>query len=181
MERVPLRHLAEGLRCMVCGTENAHSLGVRFDLVGDHVEARWVPPPSVEGWPGLAHGAVFGALHDEAAAWAMIALAGRTGFTTHMEQRFLKPLRLGAPLLVRGRPEQVGDRSGTFATEILLGDGSLASTARTTYAFLDEASIARLLDGPVSPRLAAWMRASPDERRAMVAALGRGEADPYAV
>ncbi|HEV8361510.1 MAG TPA: acyl-CoA thioesterase [Candidatus Thermoplasmatota archaeon] len=181
MERVPLRHLAEGLRCMVCGPENPQGLGVQFEIAGDHVEARWRVPTQVEGWPGLAHGGVFGALHDEAAAWAMIALACTTGVTTSMEVRFLKPLRLGEEVVVRGRPEQVGARSGTFATEILLARGEAASTARTTYAFLDEAALTRFTSAPLSPRLRAWLRASPAERRAMVEALGRGEVDPFAV
>jgi uncharacterized protein (TIGR00369 family) len=173
MERLPLHHLAEGLRCFVCGPQNPHSLGVRFELAGDMVEARWTASPKVEGWPGLLHGAAFGALHDEAAAWAMIALACKTGFTTHMDVRFLKPLRVGDDLVIRAKPEQVGDRNGTFASEVLLPDGSLASTARTTYAFLDEATITRLLGTPVSPQLRAWLAADAAGRRKMLETFGR--------
>jgi uncharacterized protein (TIGR00369 family) len=173
MDDAPLHHLAEGLRCFVCGPENPASLGVRFRLAGDHVEATWKAAAAVEGWPGLLHGAAFGALHDEAAAWAMIAVACRTGFTTHADIRFLRPIRVGETVRIRGSVAELGDKEGTFASEITVGEGSVASTARTTFAFLDVASIERVLRQPLSPLLRGWLEASPEERRALVLRLGR--------
>jgi uncharacterized protein (TIGR00369 family) len=173
MERLPLSHLAEGLRCFVCGPQNPHALGVRFELVGDRVEATWTASDVVEGWPGLLHGAAFGALHDEAAAWAMIALAAQTGFTRRMEVEYQRPIPVGARVTVTGRVLEVGPRAGAFRTEIRLADGSAASTARTTFAFLDEASIERVLGRALTPTLARWLRAPPEERREMLVRASR--------
>lgn len=173
MERYPLAHLAEGLRCFVCGPHAEPGLGVRFELAGDHVEATWDANGLMEGWPGLLHGAAFGALHDEAAAWAMIAVAARTGFTRRMEVRYLQPLRIGQRLTIRGRPAKVGERSGTFETAILLPDGSPASTATVEFAFLGAEQIGRIVGRPLSPQLAAWLAADDAGRRAMLREFSR--------
>lgn len=173
MESLPLHHLAEGLRCFVCGPESRHGLHLQFYLVGDHVEASWTATETLEGWPRLIHGAGFAALHDEAAAWAMVALSGRTGLTTQMDVRFLRPIRLGDTVTVLGRPHEVGSRSGTYATELRLADGTLASTARTTYAFQDAAALEALLGTQLSDRFAQWLAADPAQRRLLVQAWAR--------
>ncbi|MCA1813497.1 MAG: PaaI family thioesterase [Halobacteriales archaeon] len=168
MERVPLYHYDGALRCFVCGPDNAHGLGVRYWYAGDHVEATWTANDHAEGWPGLLHGAGFAALHDDAAAWAMIAIACRSGFTTHMDVRFLKPIPLGAELRITGRVGEVGEKQGTFDSRIELPGGKLASTARTTYAFADGATIARLTGGKLQAQLQQWLAADDDGRRALL-------------
>lgn len=170
MDGLPLVHLAEGLRCFVCGPDNPRGLRLRFRWLPDRVEAAWTVDATLEGWPRLLHGAGFAALHDEAAAWAMVVLTGRVGLTTHMEVRFLKPIRLADRVTVVGRPEAVGPRSGTYATEIRLGDGTVASTARTTYVYMDADGLVAFLGAPLSDRFAEWMRADPDGRRRLAEA-----------
>lgn len=174
-ERVPLVHIAEGIRCFCCGPEAKHGLGVQFYHAGDHVEAHWVANDVAEGWSGLLHGSAFAALHDDAAAWAMITLAGQSGFTTRMDVKFLKPLRIGDALHIAGKPLQVGPRSGAFHSEIRWPDGSLASTATTEFAFVDAATIARLMGRPPSPRLAEWLALPVEERKVRVLEFARHE------
>lgn len=172
-ERAPLVHIAEGIRCFCCGPEAKHGLGVQFYHAGDHVEAQWVANDVAEGWTGLLHGSAFAALHDDAAAWAMISLAGQSGFTTGMQIRFLKPLRIGDALTILGKPLQVGERSGAFHSEIRWPDGSLASTAVTEFAFVDAATIARLMGREPGPVLKEWLTLPVPERKERVLQFAR--------
>lgn len=168
MGRLPLVPIPEGARCFVCGRDNKHGLHLQFWLLEEHVEAEWVASEVLEGWPGIVHGTAFAALHDDAAAWAMIALAGQTGFTTRMTISFARPIALGQRVTVKGRVERVEGRTGTFATEILLPDGSAASTALTEFALVDLPTLERMLRKPLSEPLRSWMVASPEQRRALV-------------
>jgi acyl-coenzyme A thioesterase PaaI-like protein len=172
MEPLHLVHLAEGRTCYVCGPDNPAGLGARYVLEEDTVRGTWLPRPEHEGWSGLVHGGVFGALHDEAAAWCMIALAGQTGFTVRMEQTFRRPLRLGQAVDVVGRVAEANPRGGAFATELRQG-GELASAARTEYVFSDAPTLARVLGRDLSPQLQAWLEADPPKRRELVRAHAR--------
>lgn len=172
MERLPLTHISEGLPCFVC-RHGAGGLGVRFWLVGDHVEGDWVPDGAFEGWPGVMHGGATSALLDEAGGWAMIAVAGRVGFTTRLDIRFHKPVPSGRAATVRGAPLQVGERGGTFRSEVRLADGALAAEATVEYAFVDEKTAERVLGRSLEGRLGEWLRASPDERRRLTLAWSR--------
>lgn len=166
MERLPLTHLGEGLPCFVC--RHGHGgLAVKFWLVGDHVEGDWLPDAGFEGWPGVMHGGATSALLDEAAGWAMIAVAGRVGFTTRLDIRFHKPVPSGRPAKGHGRPVQVGDRGGVFTSEVRLQDGTLAAGATAEYAFVDEAMVGRILGRGLEGRLGQWIRAAPEERKAL--------------
>lgn len=169
MDRLPLLPIDEGARCFVCGAANKHGLGVRFFLAGDQVEGEWVAHEAVEGWPGILHGGAIMALLDDAAAWAMIALANETGFTRSLEAKFVRPVPLGAPVRAVGRVIEVGDRAGVFQAEVLLPDGQPAASARVEFAFVNEAVLVRMQGGkPLSADLAGWMRAPRAERRALL-------------
>lgn len=166
MERLPLTHIGEGLPCFVC-RHGQGGLALRFWLVGERVEGDWVPDAAFEGWPGVMHGGATSALLDEAAGWAMIAVAGRVGFTTRLDIRFHKPVPSGKPAKVRGWPLKVEERGGVFHSQVDLQDGSLAASATVEYAFVDEKTAERVLGRSLDGRIGAWIRAQPEERKAL--------------
>lgn len=168
MDRIPLVPYPEGERAFTHRGAEDGGLGLRFDLVGERVEATWRVTEALEGWPNLLHGGGHAALHDEAAGWAMVALAGRTGFTTGIDLGFERPVTVGEEITVVGRVGDIGEQEGTFPTEVRLADGTLASRATTTYAFVDGDRLAEMLGTDLSPAFSQWLEASPDERVAMV-------------
>jgi acyl-coenzyme A thioesterase PaaI-like protein len=173
----PLRPPPEAVRDFPSGPEARPTMGLRFFLAGDAVEAEWVASALLEGWNGLAHGTAFAALHDSAAIYAMVALAGQCGFTTQMSIRFRRPIRLGDRVRVRGTLHGQDAASVTIASELLV-HGEPASTALTTYAIADAGMVRRMLGAELSPYLAGWLAASPGRRRELALAWGEGAYDP---
>lgn len=175
MERHPLSPITEAAGSFASGPEHANSLGMRFYYVPSEarVECEWTPTDKVQGWVGLAHGGAFAALHDDAAAFAMVLLACRTGFTTKMDIRFLKPMRLGQPITATGKVQELSERRGTFVTEIASKAGDLLSTALTEYAFVDGKTLERLLGRPLSEPMKKWIGSDDAGRRAYAIEWGR--------
>jgi acyl-coenzyme A thioesterase PaaI-like protein len=174
--RYPLRPPPDAARSFPAGPDASPGMGLRFFADGDHVEAAWTAS-LLEGWNGLAHGMAFAGLHDEAAINAMAGLAGECGFTTAMEVRFLRPIRLGDRVRVRGRVAQRTGATVTVASEILRGE-QVVSTATTTYAIASAELVARVLGAPLSPFLAEWLRAPPAKRVEMMRDWGAARPDP---
>lgn len=169
MDRIPLVPYPEGERAFTHRDPEDGGLGLSFHLVeGQRVEATWTVTEALEGWPGLLHGGGHAALHDEAAGWAMVALAGRTGFTRGIELDFERPVPLGDEITVVARVGDLGECEGTFPTEVHLPDGTVASRATSTYAFVDGDRLADMLGTDLSPALSRWLEASPEERVDMV-------------
>ena len=176
VERLPLTHLGEGLRCFVCRPRAQHGLGLEFALVGDHVEASWLPQADFEGWPGVLHGGAIASALDEGAAWAMIGVSGRVGFTTRLDLRFLKPVPLARPAKVLGHVKDVGERGGTYTAEVHLEEGALAAVAAVDYAFVDDKAVERILGRGLDGRLGEWLRAPPERRKALTLQWSREHA-----
>ena len=169
MQRHPLSPITEAAESFASGPRHPTSLGMRFYYVpeSNQVEGEWTPTEQVQGWVGLAHGGALAALHDDAAAFAMVLLACRTGFTTKMDIRFLRPMRLGQPVLVTARAQELSERRGTFVTEIKAkATGDVLSTALTEYAFVDGKLLERLLGRPLSEPMQKWLALDEQGRRA---------------
>lgn len=165
MSRIAVRHVDTfGQHCEGC----ANGKHTPFYWLGDQVEADWTGTQAAEGWAGLVHGSVIATLHDEAAAWTMMIVLARTGFTSRLDIRYLRPLRVGDRALVRGRVVEQDDHKATFATEIVLPNGKPASTGTVEYAFMeDPALFEKMLGRPVGAEFLTWLRANADGRRAM--------------
>jgi acyl-CoA thioesterase FadM len=171
--RVPIAPPPEADLDFVSGPRRQDGMGVRFFLLDDAVEGVWAASARLEGWPGLAHGTAFAALHDEAAIYALAYLAMESGFTKRLDVRFLRPLRLGQEVRVRCSVAKQDARSATMASQLLLPDGKVASTAETEYAYTDALSLERMLGKPLSPYLAAWLAADKPKRLELALARSR--------
>ena len=128
MERLP-----EHGSCFVCGTENPHSMGIRWSADGgDRVVAEVILTVAQQGPPGYAHGGASAALLDEAMGMA-VWLAGHRVVSVHVEADYRKPVPLGQPVRVVGRMVGKSGRRVRAEGQILLPDGVVAVAGRGVY------------------------------------------------
>ena len=100
-------------RCFGCGPHNDVGLRLRFVREGDEVVTSWTPRPGYEGPPSVMHGGLQATLADEVAGWALVGLLGRMGFTTSLDVRFVRPVRIDREVQARAK---VASRSGSIVT-----------------------------------------------------------------
>ncbi len=155
-EEVPLDPDMFGVESPCFGCSPRHPIGfhLRFARRGDEVVTRFVPGENHQGPPGVMHGALVAALADEIAAWAIIALKGRFGFTVALEARLSKPVRVGAEVEGTGRIESETPRFTKIAVD-LRQSGAACFKGTFTFAVLDEAAAEKVIGGPLPP---AWRR-----------------------
>ncbi|MBL8841218.1 MAG: PaaI family thioesterase [Planctomycetes bacterium] len=122
--------------CFGCDRRVAGGLQLAFRPVAGgapgEVIARCRLPRRFMGPPGCAHGGVIAALLDEAMAKVTAQLAVHA-LTSRLEVRFLAPVPLGAPLVVRGWPVRRRGRLLSQAAELLAADGTRLATATARF------------------------------------------------
>ncbi|MGD0621133.1 MAG: PaaI family thioesterase [Thermacetogeniaceae bacterium] len=153
--------------CFVCGSRN--EAGLRLEIVSGNGEARaeFQPDARWEGYPGVVHGGVLGALLDDLMFHAIYSVIKQLAVTASIEVRFRRPARIGARLFCQARigepgarraapaprghpaaaPGPVGARvsgQGRFVDaegEIRNQDGRLIATARSKYIIMSQAKM----------------------------------------
>ena len=123
-------HLNEGF-CFGCGQNNPMGLKLRFTKDGDTISAEFTPDKMHQGWPGLLHGGILGALLDE--AMSNIAYAtGNTCLTASIEIRLRQPVEVDAPLVVTAWIIRQRKKLIETAGKVCLKDGTIIaeSTAK---------------------------------------------------
>lgn len=99
------------------------------------------------------HGGLVATLADEVAAWAVIGLLGKFGFTASFEGRLHHPVRIGEEVRGEGR---VSSKGRIVDVEVkLLQAGACAFSGRFRFVTVDRAGAERVLGGPVPE---AWER-----------------------
>ena len=92
--------------CFGCGPLNDEGLQLKFVPGPEESVAEFVVPPRYQSWAGMAHGGVVALLLDEAVGWAAWH-AGHPGVTGRLQVSFRRPLKLGEPVRIVGRVENV--------------------------------------------------------------------------
>ena len=92
--------------CFGCGPLNDEGLQLRFVPRPEGSVAEFVVPPRYQSWAGMAHGGVVALLLDEAVGWAAWH-AGHPGVTGRLLVSFRRPLKLGEPVRIVGKVENV--------------------------------------------------------------------------
>ena len=142
--------------CFGCSPTHPHGFHLSFQREGDGVVTRFLPTELHQGPPGIMHGGLVATVADEAAAWALIAARGRFGFTTTMEARFARPVRVGKETVARAAI--VKDAGRIVRVEVRVAqDGLDCFTGTFAFAVLDEQAAEALLGGPLPE---AWRRFS---------------------
>ena len=143
-----------GQPCFGCGP--AHPIGFRLQPYreGDSVVVELTPGEQYQGPPGMMHGGLVTTLADELAAWTVLGLKQRFGFTATIEARLLRPVHIGRPVLGRGTLTSDTPRLLKILVTLTQDD---ADTFRGTFTFalLDREGAERLLGGPLPDT---WLR-----------------------
>ena len=110
-----------GQPCFGCSPDNPAGFHLRFETDGDDIVTRLVPQKHHQGPLGLMHGGLISTLADETAAWAVLAVTGKFGFTTHFEARLSKGVRIGVEVVARARVTKKGGRVVKATVELQAG------------------------------------------------------------
>ena len=153
-ERMDGSIFGEQSRCFGCSPTHPSGLKLAFERRGDEVHTQFTPSLDQQGPPGILHGGLVATVADELAAWTVVMLRGRMGFTAAFEGRLRGPLRVGTPLSGVGRIR--ADRRRIVEIEVELAQaGATRFTGSFTFALLDVAGAERLLEAPLPD---AWKR-----------------------
>jgi acyl-coenzyme A thioesterase PaaI-like protein len=124
--------------CFVCGRDNPVGLKVRFvnDREAGLVRGTVRIAEHFNGYPGVAHGGIVGALLDETAGRTVLLAGGAEALmvTAKLEITYRRPTPTGCELLLVGRLlSHSGDRAEAEA-EMQLGDGTVTARCRVLLA-----------------------------------------------
>ncbi len=124
--------------CFICGRENPLGLKARFtgDKEAGEVRATVTIPEAMNGYPGVAHGGVLGALLDEAAVRTALLDGGFDDLmvTARLELTYKRPTPTETPITVVARLlKRSGSRAQAVA-ELRLPDGTVSATAEVLLA-----------------------------------------------
>jgi acyl-coenzyme A thioesterase PaaI-like protein len=140
--------------CFGCSPSNGAGLKLTFARDGEEIVTRYLPPEHLQGPPGILHGGLVMTVADELAAWTIVGLKERLGFTAAVDGRFRAPVRIGVE--VEGRGRIVSDAGRVLKVEVVLRQAAVDVFIGTfTFALLDRSGAERLL-GRALPD--AWQR-----------------------
>ena len=92
------------------------------------------------------HGGLVATLADEVAAWAIVGLLEKFGFTAQLVGRLHKPIRIGIP--VEGRAHITRNTPRLVASSVrLIQNGEAAFTGDFSFVLVDQFSAEKLLGG----------------------------------
>jgi len=117
--------------CVVCGQTNVNpsSLNLRFRVTEAGVEVPFTPGRRHEGYRQIVHGGILCALLDETIGWAVAVQRRKYFVTGELNVRFLRPLEVGTPVVVRGWAVEHKFKYSVAEGEIVDGDGTVYAKA----------------------------------------------------
>ena len=130
--------------CFGCGPSNPSGFRLRFEEDGDGVITRFVPQKHHQGPAGVMHGGLITTVADETACWAILAATGKFGFTTSIEAKVRRPVRLGVEAECRAWLTRRTPRVVRVAAVVRQG-GEDCFTANFTFAILQPNAAERLM------------------------------------
>jgi uncharacterized protein (TIGR00369 family) len=124
--------------CFVCGPANPNGLQLKFapSPGGKSYTCEFQLGSSFAGPPGHAHGGIIAAVLDEAMGKAN-KLKSKVALTRRMEVEYLRPVRLGQPLVVEGQVTRMRGRALYNRAEIRNARGEILARSRGTFLIID--------------------------------------------
>lgn len=118
--------------CVVCSPDHPDGLNLVFSCLPDgSVEAPFACDARWTGYPGYVQGGIVSSLLDGALTNCLFA-HGRVSLTAELAVRFLGPLLVGEPAVVRARMERDRPRLQVLIAEVEQG-GEVRATARAKF------------------------------------------------
>ncbi len=128
-----MKLIPEHGKCFVCGSDNPHSMGIRWYKQDDgSITGEVTLSDSQQGPPHMAHGGASASLLDEAmglAAWA----TGHRAAAVNLNVNYHKPVPLGAMIQISARVDRQEGKGVYTAAEIRLPGGEVAVGATGVY------------------------------------------------
>lgn len=129
----PWRH-QEGYNCFGCAPNNPAGIKMEFYEDGDEVISTWKPRPDYQGWINTLHGGIQAVMLDEICAWVIIRKLQKTGVTSKMETRYLKPvMTTDDHLTLRAHITEIKRSIVLVEANLYNSDGELCTKALCTY------------------------------------------------
>jgi len=121
--------------CFICGLENPIGLHLHiYETAPGIVESSYLAPEHFQGYPGVLHGGIVGAIIDEISGRALMGsdpLNPRFMFTAKLEVKYRQNVPIGKPLKIIGKAGKTRGKSaeawaGIYdaETDELLAEGS---------------------------------------------------------
>jgi acyl-coenzyme A thioesterase PaaI-like protein len=148
------RLFGAGQPCFGCGPDHPIGFRLAFARAGDAVTTRFTPGERYQGPPGIMHGGLVTTLADEIAAWTLLGLLGKFGFTTNIAGALRRPVRIGVEVAGSGRLVKETRRVVRVGVDVAQ-EGATCFAAELTFVLLDRGGAERLLGGPVPE---SWLR-----------------------
>lgn len=122
--------------CFICGLENPVGLHLHiYETQPGVVETTYIAPEHFQGYPGVLHGGIVGALIDEIAGRSHMGsdpMNPRFMFTAKLEVKYRRNVPVGKPLKIMGRAGKSKSKSaeawaGIYEAETdeLLAEGNV--------------------------------------------------------
>jgi acyl-coenzyme A thioesterase PaaI-like protein len=101
--------------CFICGLENPVGLHLHiYETEPGVVETTYIAPDHFQGYPGVLHGGIVGAIIDEISGRALMGsdpMNPRFMFTARLEVKYRKNVPIGKPLKIIGKAGKSKSRS----------------------------------------------------------------------
>jgi uncharacterized protein (TIGR00369 family) len=134
----------EGQPCFGCSPDHPIGFHLRFRIDDEEVVTDFTPSENYQGPPGIMHGGLVSTLADEIAAWAIIGMLGKFGFTAQMSGKFMRPVRIGIPL--EGRAKITRETARIVQVEVKIRQSDADTYAGDfTFVLLDRAAAEKML------------------------------------
>lgn len=148
MAALEVNPFGAGQPCFGCSQEHPFGFRLRFSREGDEVTTTFTPDERYQGPPGIMHGGLVTTLADEVAAWAVVGILEKFGFTAQLTCRLHKPVRIGIP--VEGRSRITRNTRRLVASSVrLIQNGEDAFVGDFSFVLVDQFSAEKLLGGPL--------------------------------
>ncbi|MBN1945729.1 MAG: PaaI family thioesterase [Bradymonadales bacterium] len=145
---VPIPEPPDNPLCFACSSKNPDGLKLRFFRQGDCVFTEYQAPSTYSGWGKILHGGFQSLLLDEICSWAYSVLSGKRQFVTRsLNVRFLKPVHVETPLIIRGFLDGIEDQIAHTRGEIVDREGTLLAQATAELRILPPDRFQRFAGG----------------------------------
>ena len=134
--------------CFGCAPDHPIGFRLAFERDGDGIVTRFVPGQNHQGPPGIMHGGLVTTLADEIAAWTLVVLLGKFGFTAAIDAKISRPVRIGQELVGRGRIVKASRRVVRVGVDLEQAQAS-CFTGELTFVLLDRGAAEKLIGGPL--------------------------------
>ncbi len=124
--------------CFVCGRENPVGLKLKWlnDREAGEVRGTLTVSEHFNGYPGVVHGGIIGAILDETAGRTVVMDGGSEALmvTLKLEVTYRRPTPTGVPLTAVARLLRRTGRRAEAVAELRLPDGTVTATSRVVLA-----------------------------------------------